>query len=74
MLDAARYLAPEAQTSPADGGVETLFVEQRIEGVFDVFLVEPSTGNLLGVGERRPPGRRKTHGRSLHGGSHRPTT
>lgn len=55
MLDARRYSPPEAQTFPADGGVETLFVEQRIEGVFDVFLVEPSTGNLLGVGERRPP-------------------
>ncbi|MBX7197296.1 MAG: hypothetical protein K1X94_34920, partial [Sandaracinaceae bacterium] len=55
MLDARRYSAPEAQNFPADGGVETLFVEQRIEGVFDVFLVEPSTGNLLGVGERRPP-------------------
>jgi hypothetical protein len=66
MLDAARYAAPEAQTFPADGGVQTLFVEQRIEGVFDVFLVEPSTANVVGVGERRPPEvPRLTDGREL---------
>jgi hypothetical protein len=64
MLDALRYGPPEQRLREVshvqpDGTLRTEsiheFVEHRIDGVRDVFLVEVETGAVVGVGERLLP-------------------
>jgi hypothetical protein len=64
-LEASRYTPPElvqndlGRWDPERGGWVSNyvleFVEHRVEGVRDIFLVEPETGDVVGLGERRLP-------------------